>query len=212
MTDHRIHRHPERASSDRAKLDALLDAQRFGVLATVSESGEPWAIPLSFARDGDRLVFHGSVAAGLLGRLAHGTPAVFTVVAWDALVVGAVAADIGVNYRSASIRGVMRRLDDDEKTGALERLVAGFLPGRIEETAAFTRKELQATMALELPVVEGSWLYKERTGPALSGNADPSAWTGIVPLEQTWGDPLPDPGCERPLPESVQWLVRDGRP
>ena len=61
----RLTRETERGSSDRALLDTLLDEVPVGTLSTVVD-GEPWSVPILFARDGDRLLFHGSTGAGLL--------------------------------------------------------------------------------------------------------------------------------------------------
>ena len=59
----RLTRKPDRGVDDRAALDAFLDEQLSGVLATVHE-GRPHVIPIAYARDGDRLLFHGSTGAG----------------------------------------------------------------------------------------------------------------------------------------------------
>lgn len=42
----RLTRHPERGSSQRADLDALLDSQWYGTLSTVTGDGRPWAVPM----------------------------------------------------------------------------------------------------------------------------------------------------------------------
>ena len=77
----RLRRLTEYAVSDRAALDALLDEQWFGVLSTVSD-GEPWAVPMLYARDGDRILLHGSTGAGALRHVAGGAPAVFSCSRW----------------------------------------------------------------------------------------------------------------------------------
>ncbi|NLH69951.1 MAG: pyridoxamine 5'-phosphate oxidase family protein [Brooklawnia sp.] len=59
----RLTRKPDRAVDHRAALDAFLDEQLSGVLATVHE-GRPHVIPIVYARDGDRLLFHGSTVPG----------------------------------------------------------------------------------------------------------------------------------------------------
>jgi len=45
MSPDRLTRHRERGSDERAALDALLDSEWTGVLATVVD-GEPWAVPM----------------------------------------------------------------------------------------------------------------------------------------------------------------------
>ena len=84
MPDLRLHRHRERGSTDRALLDALLDDVLAGTLSTVVD-GRPWVVPLLFARDGDRILLHGSTGAGALRHVADGAPAALAVVAVDAV-------------------------------------------------------------------------------------------------------------------------------
>ena len=64
-----LHRLPEYGVTDRAALDALLDSQWAGVLSTVAD-GAPLAVPMLYARDGDRVLLHGSTGAGALRAVA----------------------------------------------------------------------------------------------------------------------------------------------
>ena len=61
----RLRRLTDRARSERADLDALLDEVLTGTLSTVVD-GRPWVVPMLFARDGDRVLLHGSSGAGAL--------------------------------------------------------------------------------------------------------------------------------------------------
>ena len=79
-------RKPDRGSSSRDRLDTLLDDELVGTLATVVD-GDPWAVPLLFARDDDRLLLHGSTGAGALRHVTAGAPIAFCVTAIDGVVV-----------------------------------------------------------------------------------------------------------------------------
>ena len=74
------------------------------MLSTVVD-GAPLAVPLLYARDGDRVLLHGSTGAGALRAVAAGAPAVLTVFVLDALVVAPTTFESSVNYRSATVRG-----------------------------------------------------------------------------------------------------------
>ena len=63
----RLGRHAERGRSEREALDALLDEVLAGTLSTVVD-GRPWVVPMLFARDGDRVLLHGSTGAGRCAR------------------------------------------------------------------------------------------------------------------------------------------------
>ena len=145
--------------TDRQALDQLLDSQWVGTLATVAD-GEPWAVPMLFARDGDRVLIHGSTGAGVLRRVAAGSPAVFIVFALDSLVVAPTTFESSVNYRSAMIRGRLEPATDPEKTRMLDRLAETLIPGRTTEVRPSSRKELAATLAMALPIADDNWLLK----------------------------------------------------
>ena len=69
-------RKKERRLADRAELDRLLDEVLVATLATVTTDGRPWAVPMLLARDGDRMLLHGSTGAGALRQVAAGAEAV----------------------------------------------------------------------------------------------------------------------------------------
>lgn len=211
-----LNRHPERGSTDRADLDALLDSQWYGTLSTVTPHGSPWAVPMLYARDGDRVLLHGSTGAGALRAVAAGAPAVLTVMSAQALVVGHTTFESSLNYRSATVRGIMRRATGSEQAEALDRFSEALLPGRTREVRAMTRKELAATAVSVLDITAGQWLYKARDGwpgdAAESGSVDHPSWAGIVPVHTVYGEPVPAPWVTLEMPESVRRLVAGAPP
>lgn len=204
-------RKPERGSPDRGLLDALLDDEFVGTLATVTDDGEPWAVPLVFARDGDRIVLHGSPGAGALRHVASGAPVAFTVFTLDGVVVSQIPFDSSARYRSAVLRGRLNVLDSDDKVRALDVVTERILPGRSEEVRRSTPRELAGTAVSELPIIAGQWLYKENTAgpPALEDEAD--TWHGVVPFARMAGVPEPASGTSAPVPPSV-WHLLAGYP
>ena len=67
----RIRREAHLARTERADLDAILDAGLVGTFCTVVD-GRPLSVPMLYARVGDRLYLHGSTGAGALRRVAAG--------------------------------------------------------------------------------------------------------------------------------------------
>ena len=202
-----ISRHRERATDSRDALDDLLDAVPVGTLSTVVD-GWPWVVPMLLARCGDRIVLHGSTGAGALRHVASGAPAVLCVTALDGIVVGPTTFSSSANYRSAVVEGVLTPLEDTERAEALEALADRLIPGRPDEVRPMTDKELAATLAVALPIVSGQWTVKARSGPPAPPEEPTRAWSGVVPLTQTWGPPEPSPwvtaGAE--VPPSVRRL------
>ncbi|MEO9330206.1 pyridoxamine 5'-phosphate oxidase family protein [Gordonia aurantiaca] len=194
-------RKPDRAG-DRAMLDELLDEVMVGTLSTVVD-GLPWSVPMLFGRDGDDILLHGSTGAGALRHVADGAPVTFTVYSMDGIVVADNLFDHSANYRSAVVRGVPDRVDDARSV--LELLSDKLIPGRVAEVRDMTAKEVAATLAMRLPIVDGQWIVKARRG----GPSSPSdAWTGVVPVRTVYGAPVTYTG-ETP-PESVQALAESG--
>ncbi|MGB0100420.1 MAG: pyridoxamine 5'-phosphate oxidase family protein [Nocardioides sp.] len=204
-----LNRLPEQGVTDRTALDRLLDSQWSGVLSTVAD-GAPLAVPMLYARDGDRLLLHGSTGAGTLRAVAAGAPAVLTVLALDALVVAPTTFESSVNYRSATIRGTLAPVED----AALDVFSEALIPGRTSEVRAATRKELAATAVLALPIDVDNWLLKVAADwPATpeEAGAEPDVWSGLVPVRTVLDPPIPAPWArDLPVPPSVRRLSEDG--
>ncbi|MET9913641.1 pyridoxamine 5'-phosphate oxidase family protein [Streptomyces sp. NPDC006476] len=189
LTQHRRLR--EQGSLERADLDAILDAGFICHLGVVVE-GRPLVVPTVYGRDERQLYLHGSVA----GRsLAGGTPVCVTVTHVDGLVLARSVFEHGVNYRSAMIHGVARRVTDpEEKRAGLHRLTEHAAPGQWSYARGPNRKELAATTLLALSLEEAS--VKIRTGAPDDGDgpdAELGLWAGTLPLTSVWGAPVPDP-------------------
>ena len=210
----RLRRLTDRARSERADLDALRDEVLTGTLSTVVD-GRPWVVPMLFARDGDRVLLHGSTGAGALRHVAAGAPAVFSVMVVDGLVVAHTTFDSSANYRSAVIHGVLTPLTGEDRETSLDRISERLIPGRTAEVRPMLPKEVAATLAMELPITVGQWVLKARSGGASVPDEETDAWSGVVPLRVVAGDPEPAPWsveAATPVPASVSAFVeRVGR-
>ena len=58
----------------------VIDRSQYGVLACVTPGGKPYAIPLSIARDGDRLFFHSATSGSKVDFLPDGQEVALTFV------------------------------------------------------------------------------------------------------------------------------------
>jgi len=187
----RIRRHAERARSARDELDEILDAGWVGTLSTVVD-GQPQVVPVLYARVGDAVLVHGSTGAGTLRAAGDGAPVVFCVAHLDAFVYAASLFESSANYRSAVVSGRCELLTGDAAEQALIALSEQIMPGRPAEVRGNTAKERAATIVLRLPIAEGQWLAKARTGSAtVHDEDDPSVWTGILPVHTVFGEPMP---------------------
>ena len=189
----RLTRHAERARTARDELDDILDDGWVGTLAATVD-GLPQVVPVLYARAGDAILVHGSTGAGTLRAAAAGAPVAFCVAHLDGFVYAASLFESSANYRSAVVNGVCERLTEDAAEAALSALSEHVMPGRLDEVRANTAKERAATIVLRLPIIDGQWLAKARTGSASAQeDDDPSVWTGVVPVRTVLGEPVPSP-------------------
>lgn len=207
----RLTRMAERQATERAELYDFLDSQLVGTLATV-DGTDPWTVPLLYARDGDRILLHGSTGAGTLRQVAAGAAAAFCVTAMDGLVVAESTFESSANYRSAVIRGRLTTIAMDDRRTTLDILSERLLPGRNAEVGGSTRKQVAATVALALEITDDNWLMKTRTGEPGQPPEPVDVWCGVVPLTITAGAPVEAPWSVGPIPASVRAFVAARRP
>ena len=126
--------------------------------------------------------------------------ATFTLV--DGAVIARAAFSHSLNYRSAVVMGVARRVTDEaEREHALSLIIDQVIPGRSATLRANTRKELAATVVLAVPLAEAS--VKARTGAPADEPEDVATgtWAGVVPLGLTAG--AIEPATDGPVPDDV---------
>ena len=197
-----------KASTERARLDELLDSVLLAHVGLVVEDG-PLVIPTGFARDGDRLLLHGSTGSRWLRALAAGTPVCVTVTALDAIVVARSAFESSMHYRSACLFGTCGVLAADEAAQALRLFTERVLPGRSEEVRASTPRELAATLVVALPITQWSLKVSDGWPDDPPDDVAGRAWAGIVGIRTAYERPIPAPdlGAGIELPASVRALT-----
>lgn len=181
----RIRREPHRQVVDRRVLEELLDEALVAHLAVV-RAGQPVVLPFACARDDDFLLLHGSTGAGGL-RLGARTPVSVAITHLDALVLARSAFDSSMRYRSAVVHGVPEVLAGAAKERALGVLTDHLFPGRTAELRPSTRKELDATTVLRLPLDRVS----VKVAAGMPEMEPGEAWAGVVPMALVAGDPVP---------------------
>ncbi|HEX7826373.1 MAG TPA: pyridoxamine 5'-phosphate oxidase family protein [Mycobacterium sp.] len=190
----RISRLSEKQDTSRSRLDELLDSTPLATVALVRDD-HPVIFPTGFARIGDDLVIHGSTGSPWMRALAAGAAAAVSVTALDGVVVARSSFESSFQYRSATVFGVFEQVPDADKLRFLDAVTEKFIPGRVAELRASSRKELAATLALRMPIKADSWSLKISDGWPEDPDEDVAgnAWAGVVPMTVNYGDPLPAP-------------------
>jgi nitroimidazol reductase NimA-like FMN-containing flavoprotein (pyridoxamine 5'-phosphate oxidase superfamily) len=188
-----ISRHDERGSYDRDVAYAILDEGLIAHVAFDAGSGVT-VIPMTYARLGDELVLHGAVASRWLSSFEKGRPVSVCVTLLDGLVLAQSAFSHSMNYRSVVIFGEATVVTDAEAKGAaFKAFLDHLIPDRWDDSRQPDAKETDATTVLSVPIAEAS--VKIRSGPPQDSAKDLGLgfWTGVIPLELTAGEPVPDP-------------------
>lgn len=160
-----IHRHPERAVTDRAS--EILSAGRVAHVGFVDE-GRPLVIPFGYGFDPaepDRLYLHGTPGGRAIERLESGDPVCVTVTLLDGLVYSKTALYHSMNYRSVVCFGRGRRVTGRAvQDRVYERMVGRYFVGRTagRDYSAPTGAHLEATALIEIRIEE--WSAKMREG------------------------------------------------
>lgn len=191
--DTRLRRLPERGSKDLQLAHQIIDDSRICHVGFMLDE-QPYVVPMALGRDGDRILLHGSVVSRLMTNLAGGLPCCVTITHLDGLVLARSSFNSSMNYRSLMVFGTATLVDDEaEKKRGLDILVEHLAPGRLADLRPSTRKELNATTLLTLPL--DTFSIKSRSGPPgdAKGDLDTPIWAGVIPLALTAGEPVPAP-------------------
>lgn len=205
-----VSRLAELQSTSRRQLDDLLDSTPLATVALVRD-GHPVALPIGFARIDDEVVIHGSTGSPWLSALAGGAPAAVSVTTLDGVVVARSGFESSFHYRSAVLFGTFETVTED-KVRYLEILTDTFIPGRVAELRASTRKELAATVVLRLPIGSDNWSLKISDGWPEDPESDVAAggWAGVVPITTSYGTPMRAPDCEESIPVAASVMQMSG--
>lgn len=202
-----------RASYDRAEVYAILDE---GLLCHVAfvRDGQPYVIPMTYGRDGDRLILHAGRRSRIAQTLAAGVPVCVTVSLLDGLIMARSATHHSMNYRSVTLFGQPRVIEGDEaKSAALHALLEHVAPGQWDLVRPPSTEELSAVTVVEIPITEAA--AKARSGPPAESPRDAEAnnvWSGELPLRLTALAPVGNPAYpdQSPPPPSVAGYSRAG--
>ena len=188
----KIKRLPKRGYYDRETIYRILDEALICHVGIV-ERGQPYVIPINFARVGDSIVLHGAKASRLLKHVEEGHPICVEATIVDGLVLARSIFHHSVNYRSVVVFGTGRLVvEEQEKLAALEAVSEHLIPGRWKEARLPNQKELNATSVVSIRIDEAS--AKVRLGPPVDEEEDYAlpVWAGILPLQEVPLSPIQD--------------------
>lgn len=203
--NYHVQRLSDREFSDRAAVNEFLDSEFLAHVGFIEKSSnEPFVIPMGYARDGDRILLHGSTGSRMMMQIAQGAQICVTITRVDALIAARSTFNSSINYQSVMIFGTATVLNDEEKMKALEVISNGLIPGSWDYTRPITSKESAATMIVALSLEKFS--AKQRTGSSHDEDEDMELplWAGVIPVERSFGKPIAaDYASSFPVPAHI---------
>lgn len=191
--DTRFRRLREKGSRDFELACRIIDEARICHVG-FSLEGQPYVLPMAMARDGNELLIHGSIASRLMKSLDAGLPCCVTITHLDGLVLARSAFNSSMHYRSVMIFGVAKAVTEfTAKQRGLDLLTEHLLPGRMADIRPSTRKEINATMLLSLPLETFTVKVGNKPPDDPAKDLESTAWAGVVPLQLKAGKPVPAP-------------------
>lgn len=190
----RVKRGQNRAVYDVEKINSILDA---GFLCYVGYiyQGNPITIPMAYARKEDKIYLHGSTGNRMLLSILKSKETSITVMHLDGLVLARSGLHHSVNYRSATLFGNLKRIDNDlEKTEILKLIVNQMVPNQWSTLRPMHQKELDRTLVVEFTIETASAKIRDVGVADEPEDYELDIWAGVIPIKQIAEYPIPDKG------------------
>ncbi len=185
-----VRRRAKRGTYDVATVHAILDEALTASVAVVID-GAPQVQPMIHARIGNDLILHGLATNRLLNAIANGAEACINAFMIDALAVCRRIEDHSMLYRSATVYGRGRLVEDESEKAAIMMQVFESLVGksRTPSLPALPEGYLDGTMVVVVPIEEAVG----KVNSDVPTDVGPEGvWSGFVPVTVTYGEPQPD--------------------
>lgn len=129
----------------------VIDKCEYGVMAMNTSDGEPYCVPLSVVRDGDKIYFH-AAREGKKTECLKDDSRVWLTCIGD---VEAATDKFTTGYESAMVRGHAEEVTDDaEKINALRVICEKYTPSNMPRFDAAINKSLEITAVYKINIDE----------------------------------------------------------
>jgi hypothetical protein len=182
----------EKAAYDHESVHGILDAGLVAHIAVVQD-GEPVVVPMLYGREGETLYLHGARKARIVRMLEGSGKACVNVTLLDGLVFARSAFASSMNYRSVTVFGSGRLVDElDEKKRALHVISEHAMPGRRAELRLSHESELKMTGVIAVDIESASAKISAKMPEDEPCDLDAPVWGGVLPLESRFTELQPD--------------------
>jgi len=173
----------EKAAYDKTTVHSILDSAMLAHVAFVQD-GLPVVVPMLFGRDGEILFLHGARKARVIRLLLSTGTACLNVTHVDGLVYARSAFNSSMHYRSATVFGSARLIEDSgEKLHALRVISECTMPGRWDELREPLVNEVKKTGIIALDIESASAKISNGMPDDEDEDYEIPIWAGVLPLE-----------------------------
>ena len=179
----RVRQLREKGTYDREAVHAILDAALVAHVGFVQD-GNPVVVPMIFGRDGETIFLHGARKARVIRLLEQTERACLSVTLLDGIVFARSAFNSSMNYRSATVFGVPRLVEDhDAKVNGMRVISEHTMPGRWNELREPHEQEVKMTGVIALGIESASAKISSGMPDDEDEDYDIPIWAGVLPLE-----------------------------
>ena len=176
----------EKAVYDKATVHGILDSAILAHVAFVQDD-QPVVVPMLYGREGETLFLHGARKARVVRLLESTGTACLNVTHVDGLVFARSAFNSSMNYRSATVFGSARLVEDeDEKLHGLRVISECTMPGRWDELRKPLVNEVKMTGIIALEIESASAKVATGMPEDEDDDYDIPIWAGVLPLESRY--------------------------
>ena len=173
----------EKAAYDKHTVHGILDSGMLAHVAFVQDE-QPVVVPMLYGRQDETLFLHGARKARVIRLLEKTGTACLNVTHVDGLVYARSAFNSSMNYRSVTVFGRARLIEDpDDKVHALRVISECTMPGRWDELRPPHVNEVKMTGVIALDIESASAKISTGMPEDEEEDYDIPVWAGVLPLE-----------------------------
>jgi hypothetical protein len=150
---------------------------------------------MAYGRKDNTIILHGSQANRMLTTLLEAKEMSMTVMHLDALILARSGFHHSVNYRSATLFGTVKKIEEKEKKeAALFYFMEHMMKGRWDGIRDMNEEEYERTLVVEMTIETASAKIRDVGVSDEPEDYELDVWAGIMPLKQVTAYPIPDIG------------------
>jgi hypothetical protein len=150
------------------------------------QDGEPVVVPMIYGREGETIYLHGARKARVIRLLEQTDLLCLNVTHVDGIVFARSAFNSSMNYRSATLFGIPRLIDDrDGKIHGMRVISEHTMPGRWDELRDPLEKEIKMTGVIAVNIESASAKISSGMPDDEDEDYDIPIWAGVLPLQSS---------------------------